>query len=56
MARPLLIALLQVQTLNWDMPDLVQAHERPSPTRAARNYMHLQDPHRLFNTFRAFGL
>lgn len=27
-----------------------------SQSRAARNYMHLQDPHRLFDTFRAFGL
>ena len=27
-----------------------------SPARAARNYMHLQDPHRLFDTYRAFGL
>jgi hypothetical protein len=25
-------------------------------TRAARNYMHLQEPDRLFDTFRAFGL
>ena len=24
--------------------------------RAARNYIHLQDPARLFDTFRAFGL
>ena len=24
--------------------------------RAARNYMHLQDPDRLFDTYRAFGL
>jgi hypothetical protein len=27
-----------------------------SPSRAARNYMHLQAPHRLFDTFQAFGL
>ena len=27
-----------------------------SQSRAARHYMHLQDPHRLFDTFRAFGL
>ncbi len=25
-------------------------------TRAARNYMHLQEPDRLFDTFLAFGL
>ena len=25
-------------------------------TRAARNYMHLQEPNRLFDTFRAFQL
>jgi hypothetical protein len=27
-----------------------------SPSRAARHYMHLQDPTRLYDTFRAFGL
>ena len=27
-----------------------------SQSRAARHYMHLQDPTRLYDTFRAFGL
>jgi hypothetical protein len=27
-----------------------------SQSRAARHYMHLQDPARLYDTFRAFGL
>ena len=31
-ARPLLIALLQGQTLNWSLPDLVQAHVAYQPS------------------------
>ena len=36
--------------------DILYLQSGHSPSRAARNYMHLQDPHRLFDTFRAFGL
>ncbi len=36
--------------------DILYPQSGHSPSQAARNYMHLQDPHRLFDTFRAFGL
>ncbi len=36
--------------------DILYLQSGHSPPKAARNYMHLQDPHRLFDTYRAFGL
>ncbi len=36
--------------------DILYLQSGYSPSKAARNYMHLQDPHRLYDTYRAFGL
>ncbi len=36
--------------------DILYLQSGHSPALAARNYMHLQDPHRIFDTFRALNL
>ncbi len=39
-----------------NLPDLAGRQSGHGQARAARNYMHLQDPDRLFDTYRTFGL